>query len=91
MGEKDPEKEVDKDDELVAVESFEVSAVPVPGSLLARLVEARLFLLPHEEGGAECFHGHHDVDLHPYTFLWSFWEDAADTSFVWCPETDCSR
>ena len=33
------------------------------------LVEAHLLFLPHEEGSGERFHGHHDIDLHPYAFF----------------------
>jgi len=68
MGEEDAERGADKDHELVAVDGFRFPAVHVPGGLLSCFVEACLFLLPHEEGGGECLHGHHHMDLYPYAF-----------------------
>ena len=65
VGMEDTEEEAYKDNELIAVEGFELPTKHIPGCLLARLMKTHLFFLPHEEGGGEGFHGHDGVDLHP--------------------------
>ena len=69
MREKDSERGVCEDDEFIPVEGFELSTVHVPGSFFASLMETLLLPLPHEKGGSERFHSHHDINLDPYARL----------------------
>ncbi len=56
---KNAEIVVDKHDQLVAIERFELPPIDVPESLLTCLVELALLLLPQEESSGESFHELH--------------------------------
>ena len=51
MGREHAEIVVDKHDDPVAIERFDLSPIHVPGSLFACLVESAVLLLPREEMG----------------------------------------